>query len=195
MEPGCRLPAVLSAVCPQETGEVDREARVSPFQDQEEGVGELSAHRLHRGVGYGDRAAAAGSAAPQRARVPSELRGEDPLSHGERAGRTLVRVRASGRGAGGTREYRTRGGDRSGDQAAGDSLRWDGDPQSSPPQTTHQEAQAVTANGEPEAERQPQPQEGGAQARQAASADQEPTTQYIASGHHQAGENQVRAGD
>ena len=86
-------------------------------------------------------------------------------------------------------------GDRSGDQESGDPLRWDGDPQPAPSQTTHQEAQAVTAGGEPEEERQPQPQEGGAQARHAASTDHEPTTQHAASGHHQTGENQVRAGD
>ena len=44
-------------------------------------------------------------------------------------------------------------------------------------------------------ERQQEPQESRPQARQAASADHEPTTQYIASGHDQAGENQVSPGD
>ena len=39
VEPGCGVPAVLPALCPQEAGEVDRQARVSPVQDQEEGIG------------------------------------------------------------------------------------------------------------------------------------------------------------
>jgi transposase len=39
-----------------------------------------------------------------------------------------------------------------------------------------------------------EPQESGPQARSAPSADQEPTPQYAASGHHQAAENQVSAG-
>ena len=109
VEPGCRLPAVLSPVCPQEAREVDREARVSPLQDQEEGTGQFPAHRLHRRVGYGDRVAAIGPAPAQRAGLSSDLRGKDPLGHRERAGGTLVRVRAGGRGADGTREYRTSG--------------------------------------------------------------------------------------
>ena len=37
------------------------------------------------------------------------VRGKDPLSYRERAGGALVRVRAGGRGAGGTREYGTGG--------------------------------------------------------------------------------------
>ena len=80
------------------------------YQDQEERTGQFPAHRLHRGVGEGDRVAAIGATAAQRAGVSSDLRGKDPLGHRERAGRTLVCVRAGGGGAGGTREYRTRGG-------------------------------------------------------------------------------------
>ena len=79
-------------------------------------------------------------------------------------------------------------------KTSGHSLRWDGDCQSSASQTTPQEVEKAAANGEPEAERQPQPQESRPQARHAASADHEPTTQHAASGHDQAGENQVRAG-
>ncbi len=39
------FPALLSPVCPQEAGEVERQAGVSPVQDQEEGTGQLPAHR------------------------------------------------------------------------------------------------------------------------------------------------------
>ena len=43
-------------------------------------------------------------------------RGADPVGHGERAGGTLVCESAGGRGAGRAGEYRSGGGDRSGDQ-------------------------------------------------------------------------------
>ena len=69
LEPGCRLPAVLSPLRPQKAGEVGGQAGVSPVQDQEEGPGELPTHWPDRGLREGDRVAAAGAAAPQRARV------------------------------------------------------------------------------------------------------------------------------
>ncbi len=47
----------------------------------------------------------------------------------------------------------------------------EGDCQPAPPRTASQEAQAPPAGGEPEEERQPQPEEGGARAGQAASTD------------------------
>ena len=52
------------------------QARVSPFQDQEDGTGQFPAHRLHRGVGYSDRAASAGPTAAQRAGLSADLRGK-----------------------------------------------------------------------------------------------------------------------
>ena len=80
------------------------------YQDQEDGTGQFPAHRLHRRVGESDRAAAIGPAAPQRARVPSDLSGVKILSAtvSEQAGHWYV-SRAGGRGAGGTREYGTGG--------------------------------------------------------------------------------------
>ena len=43
--------ALLPPVCPQEAGEVERQARVSPVQDQEEGTGQFPAHRQDCGLG------------------------------------------------------------------------------------------------------------------------------------------------
>ena len=72
LEPGCGLPAVLPPVRAQEAGQMEREARVSPAQDQEEGIGQLPAHRQDCGLGEGDCAAAAGAAAPQRAEISAD---------------------------------------------------------------------------------------------------------------------------
>ena len=51
------------------------QARVSPVQDQEEGTGQFPAHRPDRGVGEGDRAAAPGAAAAQRAGLSAHRQG------------------------------------------------------------------------------------------------------------------------
>jgi hypothetical protein len=45
VEPRCRLYPLLPAVRPQRAGEVERQAGVSAHEDQEEGLGKLSAHR------------------------------------------------------------------------------------------------------------------------------------------------------
>ena len=112
----------------------------------------------------------------------------------EQAGHWYV-IGAGGGRALRAREYRSGGRDRSGGQEPGYPLRWRGNPQSAPPQAASQEAQAAATGSEPPAEGRQEPEESGTRAGQAPSAVQASTPQHPASGHHQAGENQVSPGD
>ena len=77
----------------------------------------------------------------------------------EQAGHWYVSLQVEA-GAGGAGEHRPGGGDRSGDQAPGHPLRWDGDCQSPPSQAAPEEAEAAAAGGEPAEEGWQEPQEG-----------------------------------
>ena len=159
VEPGCRLYPLLPSVCAQEAGEVERHARVSAVQDQEEGAGQFPAHRPHCGVGQGDCAAATG-------RLPLKERGYLPTAGvqilsatvSEQAGHWYVSVQVEEEQA-----VPENTGPMVGIDLGIKSLATlsDGEviPEPSPRQTALEEAETTPTGGEPAAERREEPQE------------------------------------